>query len=218
MGHTDHSWNAGRSARGAYQGSGGLRPQSIGHRAVDGEDLGQPCDAKHLQDALLGADQLQRAVVRADPLQTAHQHARGRWSRGRRPAPGPARGGTCRPRPARSGARAGSARCRRRSRPRCPRPSGRRRLGSPASVPRFTAPSSRRSFPCTGRFAPPRPAQSGTEPVAEAVTPAAAPRARAATGLASEPTTTREALVIVIGAVFLVLAALAADRGRRDGP
>src|ERR1700759_3986196 len=63
------NWNAGRSARGAYQGSGGLCPQSVGHGVVNGEDLGETCDAKHFQDPLLGTHQLQRTVVRSDPVQ-----------------------------------------------------------------------------------------------------------------------------------------------------
>ena len=42
---------------------------------MDAENLGQPRDPEDLENALLGADEVQRPVVGPDPLEPAHQHA-----------------------------------------------------------------------------------------------------------------------------------------------
>src|SRR5580704_18087653 len=48
------------------------------HGLVDGEDLGQPGDLEHLQDARLGAYQPQVTLVAAQPLEPPHQHTEAR--------------------------------------------------------------------------------------------------------------------------------------------
>src|SRR5580658_1740451 len=46
------------------------------HAVVDAEDLGQPGDPEDLENALLGADQVERPVMSADPLEPTDQHAK----------------------------------------------------------------------------------------------------------------------------------------------